>query len=182
MKRILQSAVVLGVISLVGAGSVEAQGGRASFHVGGGVVLPTGDFGDAAKMGWEGMGGVLFQLGALPFGIRVDGSYGQNSGDEDVVGPDVKAKFFGGMAGAQFGFGSDAAPVQPYILGMIGMVNAKFEGPGGDVSNTEFAFQGGAGVDLGKFFLEGKYRSIQTEGSSTNMIVISGGLRFGGGM
>jgi hypothetical protein len=182
MKRILQSALVLGVVSLVGVGSASAQGGRASFHVGGGVVLPTGDFGDLANTGWEAMGGVMFNLGTLPFGIRVDGSYGQNSGDEDVLGADAKAKFFGGLAGAQFGFGSDAAPVHPYILGMVGMVNNKFEAGGFDESNTDFAWQGGAGINIGKFFVEGKYRSIMTEGESTNMIVVTGGIRFGGGM
>jgi hypothetical protein len=182
MKRFLQSAVVLGVVSLVGAGVAQAQGaGRASFHLGGGVSLPTGDFGDGAKTGWHALGGVNFGLGALPFVIRVDGFYGQNNGDEAVVGPDVKAKFFGGMAGAQFNFGG-ASPVHPYILGQVGMVNNKFEGPGGDVSNTDFAFQGGAGIEFGKFFAEGKYLSIQTDPSSVNLIVISAGIRFGGGM
>lgn len=184
MKRILQSAVVLGVVSLVGVGSMQAQGaGRASFHVGGGVVIPTGDFGDAFKTGFQALGGVNFGIGALPFAIRVDAIYGQNSGDDAVLAADdFKAKFFGGLAGAQFGFGGEASPVHPYILGQIGMVNGKVTCSGcPDNGNTDFAFLGGAGLEFGKFFVEGKYMSIQSDPSSVNMIVGSVGIRFGGG-
>ena len=186
MKRILRSALVLGVVSLAGVGVAQAQGaGRASFHVGGGVVLPTGDFGDAFKTGWQALGGVSFGLGGLPFDIRVDAIYGQNSGDDAFFAPidDAKGKFFGGLAGAQFGFGGAASPVHPYILGQLGIVNSKVTCTGcADNSNSDFTFLGGAGLEFGKFFVEGKYMSIQSDPSSTNMIVVSAGIHFGGGM
>jgi opacity protein-like surface antigen len=186
MKRIVKSAVVLGVVSLASFATLNAQApGRASFHLGGGIVLPTGDFGDGAKTGFQGMGGVSFGLAALPFAIRVDGFYGQNSGDSAVVGPDVKAKFFGGMGGAQFNLGSGPSPVKPYILGQVGMVNGKVTAPGFESeSNTDFAFAAGAGIQFGlgsmSAFVEGKYLSISTEGGSTAMMPVIFGLRFGG--
>lgn len=176
MKKLLQSALVLGVVSLAGAGALNAQG-RASFHVGGGVVLPMGDFGDGFKTGFQALGGVNFALGSLPFGIRVDAIYGQNNAD----GVDAKVKMFGGLAGAQFGFGSAASSVHPYILGQVGVVNSKITCTGCNFdSNSDFTFLGGAGLNLGKFFVEGKYMSVQAD-ETANMITITGGIRFGGG-
>lgn len=187
--RIMKSAVVLGLVTMAGVATVSAQtpGGRASFHVGGGLVLPTGDFGDAFKTGWQAMGGVDFGLSGIPFMLRVDALYGQNNVDEDATGfTDVKAKFFGGMAGGQFIIGSGPSPVKPYILAEIGVVNFKVSGPGGSVSESKFAFAPGAGLQFGlgsmNAFVEAKYLSIQTSSSSTNMIPILVGLRFGGGM
>jgi hypothetical protein len=188
MKRILRSALVLGVVSLAGVGVAQAQGaGRVSFHVGGGVVLPNGDFGDAFKTGFQALGGVSFGIGALPFDIRVDAIYGQNSAEDALNAAlgvtDAKAKFFGGLAGAQFGFGGAASPVHPYLLAQVGVVNSKTTCSGcTSNSNSDFTFLGGAGLKFGKFFVEGKYMSIQSDPSSANMIVVSAGISFGGGM
>jgi hypothetical protein len=187
MKRIVKSAVVLGVVSLASFATLNAQApGRASFHLAGGLTLPMGDFGDSFGTGWQGLGGVTFGLGGLPFGIRVDGFYGQNSGDEDVTGPDVKVKMFGGMAGGQFNLGSAASPVKPYILAQVGMVNSKVDVPNFDIdAETDFAFGGGAGVTFGlgsmAAFVEGQFVSVQTEGSASNFIAARFGINFGGG-
>ena len=186
--RIMKTAVVLGLVSVASFATANAQGaGRASFHLAGGLTMPMGDFGDGFGTGWQGLGGVSFGLGGLPFMLRVDGFYGQNNGDEAVTGPDVKVKMFGGMAGAQFNFGSDVAPVKPYILVQVGMVNSKVEIPNFDTSGeTDFAFGGGGGVQFGlgsmNAFVEAQYVSVQTEGSSSNYVPIRVGVRFGGGM
>ncbi len=188
MKRIVRSAAVLGMVAMVSVASAHAQApGRASFHVAGGVTLPMGDFGDFFGTGFQGLAGVNFGLGSIPFALRVDGFYGQNSGDEAVTGPDVKVKMFGGMAGGQFNFGSAASPVKPYILAQVGMVNNKVSGPGGSTDGeSDFAFGGGGGVGFGlgsmAAFVEGQYVSVQTEGSSSNFIAARFGIRFGGGM
>lgn len=188
MKRIVRSAAVLGMVTALTVATAQAQApGRASFHLAGGITLPMGDFGDAFGTGFQALGGVSFGLGGLPFAIRVDGFYGQNSGDEDVTGPDVKVKMFGGMAGGQFNFGSDASPVKPYILAQIGMVNSKVDVPNLDLSaETDFAFGGGGGIGFGlgsiAAFVEALYTSIATEGGSSNFIAARFGVRFGGGM
>ena len=188
MKRIVRSAAMLGMVTLASVATAHAQGaGRASFHVAGGITLPMGDFGDAFGTGFQALGGVSFGLGGLPFAIRVDGFYGQNSGDEDVTGPDVKVKMFGGMAGGQFNFGGDASPVKPYILAQVGMVNSKVDVPNFDTeSESDFAFGGGGGIGFGlgsiAAFVEAQYVSVATEGESSNFVAARFGVRFGGGM
>jgi hypothetical protein len=189
MKRIVRNAVVLGAVTLASVATLHAQeeGGRASFHVAGGITLPTGDFGDAFGTGWQGLAGVNFSLGSLPFGVRVDGFYGQNNGDEDVTGPDVKVKMFGGLVGAQWGFGGADSPVSPYLLGQVGMTNSKVDVPTVDLeSETDItvALGGGIGFGLGSLaaFTEGQYVIVMTEDESSKFIVVRLGLRFGGGM
>jgi opacity protein-like surface antigen len=192
MKRIMTSAIVLGVVSLASVASLNAQtpGGRASFHIGGGLTIPMGDFKDGFKTGWQAMGGVDFGLSGLPFMLRVDGLYGQNNAKDALntaLGTtDAKTKFFGGMAGAQYVIGSGPAPVKPYILGEIGAVNTKFSAGGSSASKTHFAFAPGLGIQFGlgslHAFVEGKYLSIHASGGSLNMIPIIVGIRFGGGM
>ena len=188
MKRIVRSAALLGLVTIASVATAHAQGaGRASFHVAGGVTLPMGDFGDVFGTGWQGLGGVNFGLGGLPFAIRVDGFYGQNSGDEDVTGPDVKVKMFGGMAGGQFNIGSEASTVKPYILAQVGMVNSKVSFPGGSTDGeTDFALGGGGGVGFGlgsiAAFVEGQFVTVMTEDESSNFIAVRFGVRFGGGM
>jgi hypothetical protein len=49
-----------------------------------------------------------------------------------------------------------------------------------DNSSSDFTFLGGAGLDISKFFIEAKYMSIQSDPSSANMLVVTGGIRFGG--
>jgi hypothetical protein len=186
MKRIVRSAAVLGMVTLASVATVHAQGaGRASFHVAGGITLPMGDFGDAAKTGWQAMGGVTFGLGGLPFALRIDGIFGQNS--FDVSGVDAKAQHIGAMAGGQFNIGGDAASVKPYILGQVGMVNSKCSGDDcfSDEGSTDFAIAGGGGINFGlgsmSAFVEGLFTSVMSDPSSANFIAARLGLRFGGG-
>lgn len=188
MNRIVRSAAVLGMVTLASVATVHAQApGRASFHVAGGITLPMGDFGDAFGTGWQADGGVTFGLGGLPFAVRIDAMYGRNGGDEAVTGPDVSAKYFGGLVGGQFNLGSAASPVKPYILAQAGMFSSKVSFPGGSTgSETDFAIAGGGGVGFGlgsiAAFVEGLFTSVMADPSSSNFIVARFGVRFGGGM
>ena len=77
--------------------------------------------------------------------------------------------------------GDRAASVRPYILGGLGVYNADFGGAGN--SSTKFAFGFGGGILFGigtmHAFLEGRYISVQTSGSSLNFVPISLGIMFG---
>ena len=187
MKRIVRSAAVLGMVTLASVATAHAQApGRASFHLAGGITLPMGDFGDAFGMGWQADGGVMFGLGGIPFALRVDAMYGRNGGDEDVTGPDVSSKYFGGMAGGQFNLGSAASPVKPYIVAQAGMFSSKVSAPGfTSESETDFAIAGGGGVGFGlgsmAAFVEALFTSVMSDPSSSNFIVARFGVRFGGG-
>src|SRR6185437_7585206 len=72
MKRTLRWLVMVALIA--GAGSVSAQ---TRIMVGGGLLMPMGNYKDLDKMGFLGQAGVGFPVG--PVGIRIEGDYGQTS-------------------------------------------------------------------------------------------------------
>ena len=176
MKRIVCSGLALAVALTLGPRVASAQ--SVTFGVGGGVTIPTGDFNTAAKLGWHGLG----QLGySLPsgLGIRADFFYGENKFD-GVTG---KAKLAGGLGNISYDF-KTAGGVTPYIIGGAGAFNVKGSGPGGSASETKFAFAGGGGLKFkagsdSHFYVESRYVSVQTSGSSTGFIPISAGISFG---
>ncbi|MGH7657618.1 MAG: outer membrane protein [Gemmatimonadales bacterium] len=176
MKRKLTVAAALVLVSLAGASTAQAQA-RASFFLGGGATIPVGDLADAFGTGWNGLAGVNFALPGLPFGIRVDGMYSQNSADSG----DAKLKILSGNADAVFAFGAPGAPIKPYILAGIGMANAKV-GDGDGESNL--AFNGGAGINFMlsslTVFVEARYFNVNSDPSSSSYIPISAGVRIGG--
>jgi opacity protein-like surface antigen len=181
MKRVALSLVAL--ISIAGAGSLSAQGVR--FGVGGGLVMPTGDYKTADKMGWLVGADVTYWLMSAPLGIRLEGSYSQTSHKNGVDG---NSKIIGGMGDLVYAFGTDKEQIRPYILGGIGMFNVKITVPSAsfDTSVTKVGFGGGAGLafKLGaggtRFFVEGKFVTVSTGGgSNTTFIPIRAGLRFG---
>lgn len=181
MKRVALTLVAL--ISIAGAGSLSAQGVR--FGIGGGLVMPTGDYKTADKMGFLVGADATYWLMGAPVGIRVEGQYSQTSHKNGVDG---NSKIIGGMGEIVYAFGTNKEQVRPYILGGIGLFNVKVTSPsfGIDTSVTKVGFGGGAGLafKLGaggtRFFVEGKFVSVSTGGgSNTTFIPIRAGFRFG---
>jgi hypothetical protein len=80
MKRILTGAAVLG-FSLLASGKIAAQEvvsrSPVQFGVMGGVTLPTGDFNDFVKTGWNAGALLNFGFANSPVNLRVDGSWNQ---------------------------------------------------------------------------------------------------------
>lgn len=185
MKRMFQRTLALGVLLLVVGGTAQAQGGT-SFHLAGGPVLPQGSFNDAFKTGWQGMAGANFHLPGIPFLVRIDVFYGQHVGDQSVVGNDVKQKLLGGLVGAHYNLAGAASSVRPYVVGLVGLTNAKLQVGTLDDSETKLTFAGGLGVAFKvsslSLFLEGKYMQVQTSTESVKMIPLLLGVQFGGGM
>jgi opacity protein-like surface antigen len=180
----LRGPMVVALALLLGAGTGYAQAGSTEFHLGGGLVLPQGSFNDGFKTGWQGMAGLGFNLQGIPFLVRVDGFYGRNNGDESQVGSDVKTSLLGALIGGQYYLGSRTSPVLPYLLGQVGVTHAELEVGQLEESEDKFTFAGGAGIMFAAgslhVFIEGKYLSVLTSNSSTNMIPIVVGLQFSG--
>jgi hypothetical protein len=181
MKRVALTLVAL--ISVAGAGSLSAQGVR--FGIGGGLVMPTGDYKTADKLGFLVGADATYWLMGAPVGIRVEGQYSQTSHKNGVDG---HTKIIGGMGEVVYAFGTNKDQVRPYILGGIGLFNVKITSPsfGIDTSVTKVGFGGGAGLafKLGaggtRFFVEGKFVSVSTGGgSNTTFLPIRAGFRFG---
>lgn len=179
MNRIVRGLLVAGVVATVAAGSASAQA-RGYIGFGGGVSIPTGDFGDSFGTGFLGqvVAGITGPTGKL--GGRVNGTYTRHSHD---ILDDTNVRFIGAMGDLVFTPGQPEAKMRPYLLGGLGFQNGKSNATGAEGS-TEFAYNFGAGVNIGmgraKLFIEGRWLSIQTEGESTSLIPLSVGVRFGG--
>lgn len=178
MKRMWFNALVVAAVSAGGAARLHAQGTQ--LGLGGGVIIPTGDYATADKLGWHGLGLVEFGLPASPASIRLDAMYGQTS-HKNASG---NTKLAGGTADLVWHAGPSTAPARLYLLGGIGYYNVKVDVTVlGSASESKFAFDFGAGVSTGigstKFFGEARFISVRTSGGATNFIPITAGVMFG---
>lgn len=196
MKRILTGAVVLGfaVLASSSASAQEVSRSPIQFGVMGGATLPTGDFNNLLKTGWNAGALLNFGFANSPVALRVDGSWNQfNFKNVDTGSPHFRV--LDATADAVFSFGSKS-PAQFYILGGAGVYNFKVTGSDNNFdfssgSTTKFGLNGGVGV---KFtagpvapFVEARYHYVFSGDSFNNnnsnsskfqMIPISVGLTF----
>ena len=197
MKRILTGAAVLG-FSLLASGRIAAQEvvsrSPIQFGVMGGASLPTSDFKDLLKTGWNAGALLNFGFANSPVALRVDGSWNQFN-FKNVTGSTPRFRVLDATADAVFSFGT-SSPAQFYILAGPGVYNFKvtnadnnFDFSTGTV--TKFGLNGGIGV---KFtagpvapFVEARYHYVFSGSSFNNtsgnnpkfqMIPISVGLTF----
>lgn len=189
MRALRKGAAALGLALLLGAPAAHAQG--AQFSLGGGLGVPLGDFDDAANLGWHGLAAVSFVPTGWPVGIQIDGSYQQFSLD-DSFGAGLKNRLIQGTGNVVFSFNTAPdANFRPYLIGGGGVYNTKITGaddPGNVIgtagSETNFGINAGAGFNFGaggaSLFIEGRFHNVFTEGSNTQFIPITLGLRFGG--
>ena len=181
MKRTIAGFVATGLLTVALTAPASAQA-RGYVGFGGGLSIPTGNFGDAYKTGWLGqvIAGITGPSGM--FGGRIEGMYVKHS----VDGVDASTKLLGANADLVVSPGSAAAKVRPYLLGGVGFFNSKSKvGSVEGAGTTDFAFNLGGGLSLKagtkmSVFLEARYISVQSDPSSTGFIPISGGLRVGG--
>ncbi len=177
MKRI--TFAVAALACLAGVGSLPAQGVR--FGVGGGLLMPMGDYNTADKPGFIFGAGVVFPVGTAPVAVRVEGSYSQTSHD----GIDGNSKIMGGMASLVYSF-TGGGSVTPYVLGGVGFYNLKVTIPSFavDTSVSKIGFGGGGGLRFAmgsaSLFVEARYMNIATSGGSTSFVPIIAGVSFGG--
>lgn len=186
MKRIATLVIAAGAALTLNAtvAQAQAQAGGVYFGVGGGLTIPTGDASDFAGTGWNALAQVGYEMPS-GLGLRADFYYGQHTIKDDVTvgglpSDGEKFKFAGGLGNVTYTFKS-AGKLHPYVVGTVGMMNSKFEDFDGE---TDVVFGGGAGIlyNMGtdsNFFVEARYLSINSDPSSTNLIPIQVGIRFG---
>jgi Outer membrane protein beta-barrel domain len=182
MKRyhVASLAIVLGMCAapLLHAQSQPTEGIR--FGVGGGLTMPLGNFGDVDKTGWHVLGVLQLPISQSPIHLRFDAMYGQTSHKSGFGSGNTTLT--GATADLLYHLGDHAAKVRPYVLGGLGFYNADFGGGSGN-SETKLAFGLGGGILFGvgtmHAFLETRYMSVQTTGSSLTFLPISLGLMFG---
>lgn len=137
-----------------------------------------GDFGNAANTGFGGAGHVWYGFGE-GWSLRGDVSY-------DTWGAKV-----GGVSVGALGFGVNGVydiqmegGFKPYVLAGIGMYSSSYSGCGGPcpAGESKVGFGGGVGANFAAggqtWFVEARYVTVQTSGTSTNFIPLSVGIKF----
>lgn len=177
MKRLMLGLTVVAFTAV--ASTAHAQS-PVHFGVSAGASMPTGDFGDAADMGYNVAGLVELSLPAAPVSFR--GELGYNSwGFKSSVADGESVSALSGAVNAVYAFPMPAAPVKPYVIGGLGMYHLSTSISGVSAEN-KFGFNAGAGLkfNLGTInaLAEVRYTHIATEGSSTSYLPISFGILF----
>ncbi len=153
--------------------------------VGGGVTVPTSDYGDYANTGWIGTVGIGFPIGAAGLSVMAEGLYGQNNHDTAVAGvvDGDKTNLYGGMAELEYRAG-DPDRIGPYFFGGGGILVHKFSpATGTGDSSSGFGYVFGAGLDVpvgssvGVWF-EGRYLGASIDSSTTAVFGVLAGIGF----
>jgi len=167
----LALALALGAAPVLQAQHAQPTEG-VSYGLGAGLILPTGDYGTADKMGWHVMGLIQQPISHSPIHLRFDGMYGMTSNKAPATG---SIKLAGATADLLYHLGERASSIRPYILGGLGFFHV---GDGTSESKVAFGLGGGIlfGVGTMHAFLEGRYMSVQTSGSSLTFLPITFGL------
>jgi opacity protein-like surface antigen len=195
----LKTTLLACALALV-AGTAHAAVGDMWFGVQGGMAIPTGDFGDVAKTGFQGtLSGQYGVAKNCYFGV--DLGYHMWSAKDEINDALVAAPPLGFGPGSELklsalqatAFGTYNFPMadekqMPYIKIGAGIYNVKSKIEGGtleeDESESNFGFNLGAGYDYEvspayTIGLLAAYHSIQTEGEATNLFTIGAKLAFG---
>jgi len=194
MKGMLKALTAVAMATAFTASTAHAQT-PVSFGVGGGVNIPLSDFGDAAKLGFQGTALVQFAPANLPVGFRVDGTYQQNKfSDDQAAGPlgDGKFQNIYGTADVVYTFKTaESSMFHPYLIAGGGVYNgkAKLDSDVDTGSDTKFGVNAGAGFDYAAgsatIFLEARFHNVFTSddatgASNTTFVPITVGVKFGG--
>jgi hypothetical protein len=183
--------------------------GSFQFGLGVGGALPTGDWRNTTKDGFDVHAHLGWFPGASSFGLRLDGDYVKMGGRETECSGCPGASLFSVSGNAVLRFPLDRkSPVNPqfYVLGGGGLdwfsdftayrltdktnriVTAgadTYRGTGSLVPGTStlpddqlYHWQVGAGIQLGRFFIESKYVAINTEPKASAYVPIIVGINF----
>ena len=183
---IFTTAVIL--LSISSGVSVQAQERTPSFTVGGGLGIPTGDFGDGAKTGFAILGGVSVPILDNVHAVA-EGHYSKYGADVDIPGVDADAKLTGGNIGIRLS--SSSSPMIVYGQGGVGITRAEgqasasFLGETVSASSSEnaFSFVIGGGVKFPinqsiALAVDARYRHALTEDTATQWLPITVSIVF----
>jgi len=175
MRKNLVAGLAMAAAVLALAPGAEAQT-SVSFGIGPSVAVPTGDFGEFAKMGVGGGAGLVIRPNGGQLGIRA--TVGFNQFSEDGGADDApKVTNITPMASLVYSLTSSGS-VTPYISGGAGLMMQSYDGD----SESAFGFSGGAGLAFGtgntRFFVEAAYVTASKDGGTTSYMPVTAGVAF----
>lgn len=164
-----------GLLALIGLtlAARPAVAQSTSVTLGGGLTIPTGEYGDYAKTGWLTALGVTRSVGGKGMWVGGELVYGSNS-HSDVVGDKTNLPGVLGNLGYRFG---DDKKAGPYLFAAAGIMNHQYKSNQyASESEWAFAYGLGAGVDIpaGKMALWVEARYLSRDG--TNLIPLMVGV------
>jgi len=178
--------MLVGIAAVVALFVAQQASAQVVVYVGGGATFPMGDFGDYANTGWQAVGGVLVPVGPEGLSVGAEAFYGQNNHKEEVttVLEGAKTSPYGAMGVVIYNF-QTSGKLTPYVFGGLGVLVHRFSAENIDSeSETQFGYEGGAGIDFSLspklgIWVEGRYMGS----SDTQFIAADAGLAFalGGG-
>lgn len=178
MQRFTAAAVATLLTVLATAAPAHAQN-RPFYFVGGGITVPTGDYGDYAKTGWLVDGGIGIPAGSTgQIWWGADVMYGSNKHEGDAGD---KTNLYGAHGNLGYAFMPEG--FSPYVYGTAGFLVHKYS-PGDSgfesESDTDFAWGGAAGVSapMGGFSVWAEARYVAR--GDTKFIPLVVGVTFGG--
>ena len=195
MKKLL---LVFAVLTVFAIGANAQLPVPFSLYAGGALSVPSSPdgFKDGWNTGYHGMAGIGFKMAPIfqVIGKAEYHNFGYDFGDvTDMDGGNAKIWLFG--ADGRLSLNLPASPVAPFIFGGAGMANIKQSDFSGTNliastlnemipdSQNKFYYNVGVGFEtkLGpsiNFFGQGRYVSIDTDGTTTKFIPITFGLKF----
>lgn len=166
--RLIPAVALLLAAAAAPAAAQMTSGAR--FAISAGATVPLGDFADAAKGGYVLGAQMQFPIGES-FAVRVNGDWAHNTFSSDL------ADVAGDGHWTQAGLMANAVwPVQQtgiYLLGGLGFYSVDSNAPGSD-AESDLAYNIGAGVGRGRWFLEARYQSIQLDPAMNSMPIVFG--------
>ena len=170
----IRRAFTTSLVALALALALPSQSNAQVLHLGAGLTVPIGDYGDVASTGWMGNAAVHFNVGENGLWGGVEGNYGRNATENDLLDESFKLFLVTGVLGYHF---HTESSVLPYIYAGGGLLSAKL---GDGESDSDFALQAGVGATFGSSslmpFLEAE---LVTAGSETQWFAVNGGISIG---
>ncbi len=195
MKRILILGMALALMAVMTAGVLAHEPkGMVTASVGGGLLLPMGDFGDYSKLGWRVVGtGGYFVTNNIAIGPTVAFSNNKVKDEYLTANPTIteaKTQIIEFGAWGQYFFGEmETRRLVPYIKAGLGGYNAKFKtessSSSASASETNLGINGGGGAMYWltpqvNLFLDGAFHNIFSDPSANYLTVTTGvGFMFG---
>ena len=178
MKRIVPLVTTL-VVVFTALNTARAQLGVFPIHVGigGGGVVPLGDFGNSFNIGFNATGTIEVAPPLVPLGFRADAAYNQ-FGSKGTG--NLKAKIASVTGNVEYGILA-MMMIRPYLIGGAGYYRLSSNVGGGTSASNHFGYNVGAGINLPflfKGFAEARYNHVSTNGGSTSFVPITVGLIF----
>ena len=190
MKRIVSGLAVFALMAVASNANAQLPARPIRVGISGGVSQPVGNASDVYKMGFD--LGALAELRApaMPVALRAEFMYHRYGIKDEVAGAlgasGGNSRMLAGTANLVYSLPLPGL-VKPYLIGGVGLYNGKTKldvngSSSESESSTDFGLNGGAGVEFGlaglSTFVEARVHSVSTEGSRTNFVPVTVGIKF----